>query len=476
MTDTLDHGRWLSPLAWRYGSEAMRALWSERHKRILWRRLWVALASAQADLGLLARTDADQVAHHALAIDIPAAEALERTLRHDLMAELTVFAAQCGPAGGILHLGATSMDIEDNADALRLRDGLQLVRAALHGLIGVLAELTERHADTTAMGFTHLQPAEPTTLGHRFAQWLQDLVADAEQLGEVVLAVRGKGLRGAVGTAASYVELMESEDGAAALERAFMQKLGLETFPVSTQTYPRKQDHRVVTALADLGQSLYRLAYDIRILQNPMIGELAEPFGAQQIGSSAMPFKRNPVATENIDSLARQLAALPRVTWDNAAHSHLERTLDDSANRRSVLPEAFLLADALVARTRGVLEGLVVRPSAMAATLARFGPFAGTERVLMAAVKAGGDRQVLHGRLREHAMAAWQRVEAGMPLELGAAIAGDPDFARLLSPDDIATLLDATQHTGRAASLARATAEHARQTLARLEEACPVLA
>jgi len=469
MSAELPHDRWLSPFSFRYGSSAMRHIWSEHHKRVCWRRLWAALASAQAEMGLIASEDAREVARHIEAIDIPAAEAIEAEIKHDLMAELTVFASRCGDAGGILHLGATSMDIEDNTDAIRLKSSLALIRQNLHALIETLADLAERYADHATMGFTHLQPAEPTTVGYRIAQWTQDLLLDAEHLAIVSDGIKGKGLKGATGTAASYVELLGSPESAVALEALFLEKLDLDAFDVATQTYPRKQDFRVVSALADLGQSLYRAAFDIRLLQSPVIGELAEPFGFMQVGSSAMPFKRNPIAAENIDSLARQLAAMPRIAWDNAAHSHLERTLDDSANRRSLLPESFLIADAILSRARGIFEGLEVKAAASPRLLARYGPFAATERVMMAAVKAGANRQTIHERLRVHAIAAWSRLEDGQDPQLQSDITSDREITSYLDADAITELLDASRHIGDAAERTRAFVQKARATLAHLE-------
>jgi len=473
----LDHERWLSPLSYRYGSDAMRAVWSEAEKRRTWRRVWHALAVAQSEVGLVSAQQVADVAAHVSDIDVARAEALERELRHDLVAELRVFAAQCDEhghgAGGILHLGATSMDIEDNADVLRLRAALFLVRRRLHALIRALLGRIEQTADTATMGFTHLQPAEPTTLGYRLAQVAQDLVEDARELWAVGLDLRGKGMKGACGTSASYVELVGSIDGAQALERRVLEYLGLQSFAVATQTYPRKQDLRVVNALASLGQSLYKFAFDLRFLQTPAIGELSEAFGRHQVGSSAMPFKRNPIAAENVCSLARQLAAQPRIAWDNAAHSLLERTLDDSANRRSLLPESFLLADALIARMQAIVEGLVHDAAASERLLETYGQFAGTERVLMAAVKAGGDRQALHEVLREHALAAWPDVQAGRPNPLALRLARDARVSSLVPIEDIEALLDARHHIGDAAVRARDFVSQATAILGELEASNP---
>lgn len=455
-----------SPFSARYGSAPMRALWSERAKRLTWRRVWVALAEAQAELGIVPlECAADLRAHMTDVTEASIARALEieREIHHDLMAELRAYAEQCPVGGRALHLGATSMDIEDNADALRLREGLDLLRRALHDLIRALAEQVLRYAELPAMAFTHLQPAEPTTVGYRLAQHVQDLLMDDEALRAARAQVRGKGFRGAVGTSASYGELTPDP---AALEQLALAKLGLSAFPVSTQTYPRKQEWIVVNALAGLGQTLYKFAFDLRLLQSPPLGEWSEPFAAKQVGSSAMPFKRNPILAERINALARFLAALPRVFWDNAAHSLLERTLDDSANRRVALPEAFLAADEIVHLALRVVRGLQVNEAQVQRTLHTFGSFAATERLLMALVKAGADRQVMHEVIRERAMEAWAAVAAGMPNPLIDLLCSDPRVTSYLSPEQARQTLDASGYVGDAPRRARALASFA---LARLE-------
>ncbi len=362
------------------------------------------------------------------------------------------------------------MDIEDNADVRRMQEALELVTTGLAALLEGLAERIEGSADIATMGFTHLQPAEPTTIGYRLAQLGQDLLEDYRELGRVHGELRGKGLKGACGTSASYVELMGAPASARALETRVMQLLQLDAFEVATQTYPRKQDLTVVTALASMAQSFYKFAFDLRFLQTPAIGELSEPFGTHQVGSSAMPFKRNPVSAENVCSLARQLAALPRIAWDNAAHSLLERTLDDSANRRSLLPEAFLLADAIIDRMRRVLDGLVHTPAATERLLATYGVFAATEKVLMEASRAGGDRQVLHEVLRDQAMVAWAVVGRGEKNPLAELLANDERITRWVSADKLPALLDARTHVGDAPERARRMAAMMRAAIARADE------
>ena len=490
-----DYSVYLSPFSWRYGTPPMRGLWSERAKRALWRSIWVSLARVQARYGLVRTEQVQELELHAHEVDVPQALRLEAEIHHDLMAELKTFASQCPKAGGIIHLGATSMDIEDNADALRQREALDLLLGKLRGLLLAFAGQIEAWADAPTMAFTHLQPAEPTTVGYRLAQYAQDLWSDWLELTRVRADLRGKGFKGAVGTSASYAQLLSGDviarstlsgvsrrladgvegrdeaipsgagdcfgaaaprnDRVDAFEARIMSALGLAAFPVATQTYPRKQDYRVLSALAGLGGSLYKFAFDLRVLQSPPIGEWAEPFGSRQVGSSAMPFKRNPIHAENMDSLARHLAALPRVAWDNAAHSLLERTLDDSANRRTILPEAFLAADELVARGTRLITGLRVDRDASARLLAAYGPFAATERMMMELVKAGGDRQALHEIIREHAMTAWGEVRAGRPNPLVEALCADPRITQYAPRNILHAWLDASDYVGDAPQRAR---------------------
>jgi adenylosuccinate lyase len=383
------------------------------------------------------------------------------------MAEVKAYAEQCPTAGGVIHLGATSMDIEDNADALRLRCSLDAIVEALDRLLLALAGRIDEYAELPVMAFTHIQPAEPTTLGYRLAMWAQDLLDDRERIARERDGIRGKGFKGAVGTAASYTELV-GEQNVERFETRLSEELGLPFYPVATQTYTRKQDYNIVSTLAGLGASLHKFALDLRILQSPPIGELSEPFGAKQVGSSAMPFKRNPINAEKIDSLARSLSVLPQVAWQNAAQSILERTLDDSANRRSMLPEAFLICDELLATASKIVAGLVVNEPSVARTMAAYGPFANTERVLMAMGKAGADRQEAHERLREHALAAWAELRSASPGSAGTntlagRIAADPFFEQALGREALARLMGDTGYVGtaprRASELARSIRE-----------------
>jgi adenylosuccinate lyase len=448
---------YLSPLTWRYGSDEMRHIWSEAHKRRLWRRIWVALAETQVEFGLVTPEQAADLRAHAGDVDVDRALEIEAEIRHDLMAEVKTYAEQCPVGGGIIHLGATSMDVKDNADAVCLCDALDLVLRRLRGLLITLAHQIEARADQACMGYTHLQPAEPTTVGYRLAQYGLDLLMDLGELERVREGIRAKGFKGATGTSASYTQLLAKVATAKELEAGVMSRLGLEAFPVATQTYPRKQDWLVLNALAGLAGSLYKFAFDLRILQSQPFGEWSEPFGQRQVASSAMPFKRNPEDAETMDSLARLVAALPRVAWDNAAHSLLERTLDDSGNRRLILPQAFLLTEELLRRAQRILDGLIIRTELVARNLEAYGTFAASERLLMELVKAGADRQEMHEVIRRHSMTAWDLLqrEISAPNPLPDLLAGDPTVLAFLPEDQVRSLLDASGYTGDAPVRAR---------------------
>lgn len=451
----------LSPFSWRYGSDEMRRLWSEEHKRKLWRRLWAALAETQAEFGLVTPEQAADLRAHADEVNVERSLAIEAEIHHDLMAEIKAFAEQCPLGGGIIHLGATSADVEDNADALRLRAALDLLLASLAELLARFADLIERYAETPVIAFTHLQPAEPTTLGYRLAMYAQDLLEDFEALQKQKTEIRGKGFKGAAGTGASYAELLGAER-LADFEARLSAKLGLPFFSIASQTYPRRQDFVVVSALASLAASLHKFAFDLRLLQSPALGELGEPFGEKQVGSSAMPFKRNPIRAEKVDSLARYLAGLPRLAWDNAALSLLERTLDDSANRRILLPEAFLAADEILRAALDILTGLRVDEEAMSRNLARYGPFAAAERLLMRLVQAGADRQRMHELIRQKSMAAWDAVRHGGENPLVESLAGDLELQKFLSEGEIRKAMDSAGYLGNAPARARELAEKLR--------------
>jgi adenylosuccinate lyase len=450
----MDFENYQSPYSWRYGSKPMRRIWSEHNKRLIWRKLWVALAEAQAEFGLVNDEQISDLKAQAGNIDIRRALEIEAEIHHDLMAEIKTFAEQCPIGGRILHLGATSMDIVDNTDALRVKQSIRVIQIILTKLLVELLTLVEKYADTPIIALTHIQPAEPSTLGYRFAVYAQDLLTDWEYLASLDAVYKGKGFKGAVGTAAAYTDLI-GLDNFELFERLLSRKIGLEFFPIATQTYTRKQDYHLLHILASIGSTLYKFAFDLRILQSPPFGEWSEPFKEKQVGSSAMPFKRNPINAEKINSLGRMLAQMPRIAWDNAAHSLFERTLDDSANRRSLLPEAFLITDEMLTVTHKLIKGLVINSHALSANLQTYAPFAATEKILMLAVKRGGDRQELHELIREHSMVAWQEIQEGAGNPLSRRLMEDQKILSYLSSEEIQQMLDLQAHTGIAAERAK---------------------
>jgi adenylosuccinate lyase len=455
----MDHRSYVSPFSWRYGCEALRSLFSEQTRRALWRAVWVALAEAQAAQGLIEADELDDIRAHAGEVDIDAALTIEREIHHDLMAEIRVFASQAQRGGGKIHLGATSMDIEDTVETYRLRRALSLLGAQLRALLDVFARQVVRYADLVCMGYTHLQPAEPTTLGYRLASYAQDLLVDDAQLRFVFEHLTTKGMRGAVGTAATYERLAGFGGRSAEIEAHVLERFGLRAGEISTQTYPRKLDYLLLSALAGVGASLSKFAMDVRMLASPGFGELGEPFGSKQVGSSSMPFKQNPIMCERIDSLARLLPAYADVAWQNSATNVLERTLDDSANRRVTLPEALLCTDEIVSIARGVIEGLRVDERRIAANLRTYAPFSGTQAVMMEAVRAGGDRQLLHEALRHASMQAWEAVRRGDENPLAHLLAQESSMTALLDPAEIRRLLDPSVQVGTAPQRARKLAE-----------------
>jgi len=424
----------------------------------MWRKIWVALAEVQADYGLVTEEQADELKAKASLVDLDRSAENENQLQHDLMAELHTFAEQCPNAGGILHLGATSMDIKDNALILQQKEALIQILNQTRGLLEVLAGLITDWVDLPVIGFTHLQPAEPTTLGYRLAQSAQDLLTCYQQLTRFNDEIQSKGFTGAVGTSASFATLL-GENNLAGFQEKMARKLDLSFFPVVTQTYPRLQDFQLLSDLAGMGAVLYKLAFDLRLLQSPGLGELAEPFGEKQVGSSAMPFKQNPIKAEKINSLGRILAQLPRIAWDNAAHSLLERTLDDSANRRIILPEAFLCLDEMLQTMQDILEGLQVHENAIRQNLADYGPFAATEKVMMMCSKAGADRQEVHKLLRGHALQAWSAIHEGKPNPLIDLVADDTELQKYISSSELRQAMQGSASLGDAVERARVFAQ-----------------
>ncbi len=460
------HDTFISPFTWRYGSETMRQIWSEQNKRRLMRQVWVALATAQHQAGLVTAEQLADLQAHAEQVDIARALEIEKETRHDVMAEIRTFAEQCPVGGGIIHWGATSADITDNVDVLRLRQAAVLLQNQLKQLLIQLAERIEVTAVLPTMAHTHIQPAEPTTLGYRFAVYAQDLLEDYKSLQSLIANLRGKGLKGAVGTQAAFAELLhDSPLDALQMEAAAMAVLDLPYFPIATQTYTRQQDLRVQQVLAGIAASLHKFALDFRILQSPPFGEWAEPFGQKQVGSSAMPFKRNPINTENICSLARYVAGLPAVAWDNASQAILERSLDDSANRRLFQAEGFLATDELLRRATRLVAEMSIDEQAIARNMAIYGPFAATERVLMALVAAGASRQDGHEWIREASLQAWAVLRDGRSNPLLELLLADERIGQFLAADEVRELMKAEGHVGTAVSRARAFAQTVRDVI-----------
>jgi adenylosuccinate lyase len=455
----MNYDTYASPFSWRYGRAELRALFSEEQRRKLWRRVWVALAQAQSRHGLISAEELADLEAHVDDVDIEAALAIEAEIHHDLVAEIRVFASQAKIGGGKLHLGSTSMDIEDTVETYRVRLAVSLIGTAIDDLLCAFAEKIREHADLVCMAFTHLQPAEPTTLGYRFAVYAQDLLIDEANLRFVFQNFTAKGLRGAVGTAASYEQLLNGSGSSAEMENAVLERFGLPAREISTQTYPRKLDYLLLSALAGVGASLSKFAADIRILSSPEFGEVFEPFGRSQVGSSAMPFKRNPILCERINSLARLLSAYADVAWQNAATNYLERTLDDSANRRTILPEALLCVDEIVQTAMRVVTGMRVDARRIAQNLRTYGPFAGTESVLMEGVRAGGNRQDLHEVLRGAAMESWRAIAQGKDNPLGRLLTEEHELTSRVDPAEIRRMLDPSKHIGTASERARKLAE-----------------
>ncbi|MDG6967132.1 MAG: adenylosuccinate lyase [Nitrososphaerota archaeon] len=442
---------YLSPFTWRYGSEEMRGLFSETERRATWRRVWLGLAEAEAAMGLISKGELEGIRKSSgrESVDIGRAHEIEKKIRHDLMAELRVFADQAQEGGGKLHLGATSMDVEDNADAVIFGKALDIVSGRLTGCLEAAAVLVRRHKGTICMGWTHLQPAEPTTLGYRFANYAQDLAMDIKLVGLVRREfVKGKGVKGAVGTSASYKKLLGTAARVKGLEESVMSGLGIGAFEVATQTYPRKLDLLVLSALASVAASCAKFGLDLRVLQSPAFGELSEPIEEAQVGSSAMPFKRNPVTAERMCSLARIASVMPLVAFMNASNSILERTLDDSAARRVAVPEAFLAVDECLAIYDRLLRGIRVYPAMIRRNLERFGAFSGTEAVMMEMVAKGEDRQRAHELIRVKSFEAWEAVMKGEPNPLEGLLSREKGVSSRVPRKRLRALMDPSTHTG----------------------------
>ena len=437
----------ISPLTWRYGSDEMKAVWSEKNKRLLLRRIWIALAGVQNKAGLVSDEQLADLKAHAEDVDIERALEIESTIHHDLMAEIRTFAEQCKVGGGIIHLGATSMDVLDNADALRLRQALDLIIVKTKELRSALVEKAEKYKDLPCMAFTHIQSAEVTTVGYRLALVVQDLDFCLKELEG--LKILGKGMKGAVGTRASYKCLVNGKKiSSEELDNEVMKNLGLEAFEGATQVYPRTQDLRIMHALDSLSCTLAKFALDFRMLQSTAIGEWSEPFGKSQVGSSAMPFKRNPINCEKMDSLCRYVHSLVPGAWDNASLSILERTLDDSANRRLFLPQAFLAMDEILITAKKVVSGMNVHEATIKRNLDAYGVFAATERLLMELGRRGADRQMMHEVIREQSLKAWACVQEGKANPLVDLLCAEASILKFMNKDEITRCLDASDYYG----------------------------
>ncbi len=444
--------RWRSPLGTRYASPAMQTLWGEPHRVGLWRRLWLALAEAERELGLAIPDEAlDQMRAHLDDVDLSAAARYERRFRHDVMAHIHAFGDQAPAARPYLHLGATSAFVTDNADLVVMREGLRLLLGRLVAVLSSLEGFARRTAELPCLAYTHFQPAQLTTVGKRATLWMQDLALDVEELSHRIRALRFRGCQGTTGTQAAFLELFAGDDGKVReLERRVTAKLGFdEQYAVTGQTYPRKADSMVLDALSGIAQSAAKMAGDLRLLQHE--GELLEPFESEQVGSSAMAYKRNPMRAERITGLARYVISLQANGAHTAANQWLERTLDDSANRRLTLPEAFLGADAILVLATNVAAGLEVREEVIARHVAEQMPFMATERWLMLGVSAGGDRQSLHEIIRRHSLAVADALSRGGTNNLLDRLAADPAF-KSVPAAALQAELEPARYTGRAAA------------------------
>ena len=442
--------RYVHPLTDRYASRAMQAVFSPRRRFGTWRRLWIALAESQAELGLdISELAIEQMRSTADMLDLARAAEYERRFRHDVMAHVHLFGDDAPAARGIIHLGATSAFIGDNTDLILHRAALELVRTRIVRCVEALSAFAREHADLATLAYTHFQPAQPTTVGKRATLWIHDLLLDLEELDHRIAVLRFRGVRGTTGTQASFLELFEGDhDKVDLLDLAVGKRMGFEsTYPVSGQTYPRKVDYAVQASLAGVATSVSKVGHDLRLLAH--LREVEEPFESEQIGSSAMPYKRNPMRAERICALARHVIVLAQDPAFTAATQWLERTLDDSANRRLSVPDAFLALDGCLVLLENVARGLIVNREVVRRNLAEHLPFMATETILMHATSRGGDRQELHERIRKHSMAAARRMkEEGADADLLDRIAGDEAFG--LDPDELEKMVDPKRFVGRA--------------------------
>jgi adenylosuccinate lyase len=445
----MSHETYDNPLITRYASPAMSKLFGAQHRHSTWRRLWVMLAEAEAELGLpISAAQIAELRDHVDTIDFDSATKYERQLRHDVMAHVHAYGDQCPTARPIIHWGATSCFVTDNADLLIFREALNMVAARLAGVIDSLAKFAEQYRNLPTLGFTHLQPAQPTTVGRRACLWAYDLALDLAELEHRLFALAARSTKGTTGTQASFLEIFGGDhDKVRKLEQLVAHKMGFTSvYAVTGQTYPRKIDAQIVDVLAGIAESAHKAATDLRILAHRK--EIEEPFEKDQIGSSAMAYKRNPMRCERICGLSRFVMSMQSSTAATVATQWMERTLDDSANRRLVIPQAFLAIDAVLILYQNVASGLVVYPEVIARNLREELPFMATENILMAAVAAGGDRQDLHERIRQHSQAAAAEVkERGKPNDLLDRLQNDKAFAGV----DLNAAVDPSKLTGRSA-------------------------
>lgn len=446
----MDYNSFLNPLTDRYASKEMSYNWSPQKKHSTWRRLWLALAECEKELGLnITDEQLNEMRQHLDDIDFQAVEAVEKDLRHDVMSHIHVFGKQCPAAMPIIHLGATSCYVTDNTELIQMRDGLKLLRGKLLKVIRLLADFAMKNRNLPTLGFTHYQPAQLTTVGKRFSLYLQDFMLDFERLEFELDRLPFRSVKGTTGTQASFMALFEGDqEKIKLLEKNVAAKMGFDRIiPVSGQTYTRKVDYFVLTVLSGIAQSAYKMAGDIRLLAN--LREMEEPFGKKQIGSSAMAYKRNPMRSERVCALSRYLINLPLNAAQTEATQWFERTLDDSANRRLSLPESFLCADIILSLVINIIDGIQVWPNVIAKRVAAELPFMATENILMAAVKAGGNRQELHEAIRVHSMEAAKQIkEFGRDNDLIERIKNDPAFSSI--KDRIDSIVNPHDFIGRA--------------------------
>lgn len=439
-----------SPLNSRYSSKEMKYIFSPDFKFKTWRRLWIALAESEMELGLgITKDQVDELKANADNINYEVAEAREKLVRHDVMSHVYAYGQQCPSAKGIIHLGATSCYVGDNTDVIIMTEGLKLIRKKMVNLLSLLSKFALEYKDMPCLAFTHFQPAQPTTVGKRASLWLMDLVLDTEQLEFQLSKMRLLGSKGTTGTQASFMELFDGDtEKVKELDRRIAEKMGFdEVFPVSGQTYPRKLDYHVLSTLSSIAQSAYKFSNDLRLLQH--LKELEEPFEENQIGSSAMAYKRNPMRSERISSLARYVICDTLNPAITASTQWFERTLDDSANKRISVAEAFLAVDAILELYINIVSGIVVYPKMIEKRLKSELPFMATENIMMAAVKKGGDRQELHERIRDHSMEAGKVVKVeGGENDLLSRIAADSAFG--LTLEEIEAEMKPENFVGRA--------------------------